>query len=93
MERAEVAAGRVLIREGELDDRFYVLFAGMLAVSQRAMGARSVLRPGEYFGEVAPALGIPRTATVSALTPAVVASCDRATFDELIRPMFADDNG
>jgi hypothetical protein len=28
---------------------------------------------------------------VSAITPAVVASCDRETFDELIRPLFADD--
>ena len=36
-------------------------------------------------------MSVPRTATVSALTPAVVASCDRATFDELVRPLFADD--
>jgi CRP-like cAMP-binding protein len=32
------------------------------------------------------------TATVSAMTPAVVASCDRATFDEFVRPFFADDD-
>ena len=32
-----------------------------------------------------------RTASVRALTPAVVASCDRASFDELLRPLFADD--
>jgi CRP-like cAMP-binding protein len=92
MEREEVPSGTVLIREGATDDRFYVLIAGMLAVSQRDLGARSLLRPGEYFGEVTPAMGIPRTATVSALTPAVVASCDRATFDELVRPLFADDD-
>jgi CRP-like cAMP-binding protein len=92
MEREEVPSGTVLIREGETDDRFYVLLAGVLAVSQRALGARGLLRPGEYFGEVTPAMGIPRTATVSAMTPAVVASCDRATFDELVRPLFADDD-
>jgi cAMP-dependent protein kinase regulator len=92
MEREEVAPGTVLIREGETGDRFYVLLAGVLAVSQRDVGARSLLRPGEYFGEVAPAMGIPRTATVSAMTPAVVASCDPATFDELVRPLFADDD-
>jgi CRP-like cAMP-binding protein len=91
MEREEVAPGTVLMREGDLDDRFYVVLAGILAVSQRGLGARSVLRPGDYFGEVAPAMGVPRTATVSAMTPAVVASCDRATFDELVRPLFADD--
>jgi NTE family protein len=91
MFREEVAPGTVLVREGEPDDRFYVLLSGVLAVSQRDLGARSVLRPGEYFGEVAPAMGVARTATVSAMTPAVVASCDRATFDELLRPLFADD--
>src|SRR6266576_161029 len=85
MEREEVAPGTVLVREGEPDDRFYVLLAGVLAVSQRDLGARSVLRPGDYFGEVAPAMSVLRTATVSAMTPAVVASCDRATFDELLR--------
>ena len=91
MEREEVAPGAVLIREGELDDRFYVLLSGVLAVSQHDLGARSVLRPGDYFGEVAPAMDVPRTATVSAMTPAVVASCDRAAFDEFVRPLFADD--
>jgi hypothetical protein len=32
----------------------------------------------------------PRTASVHALVPSVVASCDRATFDEFVRPLFAD---
>jgi CRP-like cAMP-binding protein len=91
LERQEVAPGTVLMREGDPDDRFYVLLTGVLAVSQRDVGARSILRPGDYFGEVAPAMSVPRTATVSAMTPAVVASCDRATFDELVRPLFADD--
>ena len=35
-------------------------------------------------------MDIPRTATVRALTPATVASCDRATFDEFIKPLFAE---
>jgi CRP-like cAMP-binding protein len=91
MEREEVAPGTVIVREGEPGDRFYVLFAGMLSVNQRDLGSRGVLRPGDYFGEVALAMGMPRTATVTAITPAVIASCDRATFDELLRPLFADD--
>jgi ATP-binding cassette subfamily B protein len=91
MEREEVAPGRAIVREGDPGDRFYVLFAGMLSVSNTAMGRRDVLRPGDYFGEVALAMGVPRTATVTAITPAVVASCDRETFDEFLRPLFADD--
>ena len=62
----------------------------MLSVSQSALGPRRVLVPGDYFGEVALAMDIPRTATVRALTPATVASCDQATFDEFIRPLFSD---
>jgi len=91
MEREEIAPGTVVVREGEPGDRFYVLFSGMLSVSQASLGNRGVLRPGDYFGEVALARDVPRTATVAAITPAVVASCDRATFDELLRPLFADD--
>jgi CRP-like cAMP-binding protein len=59
-------------------------------VSQSALGGRSILRAGEYFGEVALAMDVPRTATVTAMTPCVVASCDAETFDELLRPLFAD---
>jgi cAMP-dependent protein kinase regulator len=91
MEREEVGPGAVLIREGEPGDRFFVVFAGMLSVSQQARGHMGVLRPGDYFGEVALTMDVPRTATVAAMTPAVVASCDRETFDELLRPLFADD--
>jgi CRP-like cAMP-binding protein len=93
LEREEVAAGTALVREGEPGERFYFVFAGMLSVSNRAMGTRSVLKPGDYFGEVALAMDVPRTATVTAITPAVVASCDRDTFDEILRPLFADDGG
>ncbi len=91
MEREEIAPGTAIVREGEPGDRFYVLFAGMLSVSWSAIGRRDVLRPGDYFGEVSLAMDVPRTATVTAITPAVVASCDRATFDEFLRPLFADD--
>jgi Cyclic nucleotide-binding domain len=91
MEREEVAPGTVIVREGEPGDRFYVVFAGMLSVTQASFPGRKLLRPGDYFGEVALARDVPRTATVIAITPAVVASCDRETFDELIRPIFAED--
>jgi len=91
MRREDVPAGGAVVEEGDDGDRFYVVLTGMFTVSQTSMGARSVLRPGDYFGEVALTMGIPRTASVRALTAATVASCDRATFDEFIRPLFADD--
>jgi CRP-like cAMP-binding protein len=91
MTREDVAAGEAVVQEGEPGERFYVVLSGLMTVSQADLGPRGVLRPGAYFGEVALAMNIPRTASVRALTPATVASCDRATFDELIRPLFADD--
>lgn len=92
MQREDVPTGAGVVIEGQPGDRFYVVLAGIFAVSKGGgLGPRAVLRPGEYFGEVALAMHIPRTASVRALTPATVASCDQATFDEFIRPFFADD--
>jgi CRP-like cAMP-binding protein len=90
MEREEIPAGAGVVIEGQEGDRFYVVLSGMLAVDQESRGAQRVLRPGAYFGEVALAMDMPRTASVHALTPVTVASCDRATFDEFIRPLFSD---
>ncbi len=90
MRREQVAAGSTVVREGDDGDRFYVVLSGMLTVSQQSLGERRVLKPGDYFGEVALAMNVPRTASVRAMTPAVVASCDRETFDELIKPLFSD---
>jgi len=92
MRREEVGVGAAPVVEGDEGDRFYVVLNGIFAVSKMGgLGPRAVLRPGDYFGEVALAMHIPRTATVRALTPSTVASCDQRTFDEFIRPLFADD--
>jgi CRP-like cAMP-binding protein len=92
MRREEVAGGQAPVVEGEDGDRFYVVLNGIFAVSNLGSTPRRMLRPGDYFGEVALALDIPRTASVRAMTKSTVASCDRATFDELLRPLFADDD-
>jgi CRP-like cAMP-binding protein len=89
MRREDVQPGHGVVIEGETNDRFYVVLGGIFAVTQEALGARRLLRPGDYFGEVAAAMKVPRTATVRALTPGTVASCDRETFDEFVRPLFS----
>ena len=91
MEREEVAPGATVVRQGEPGDRFYVVLSGLLNVVQEERGERRMLRPGDWFGEVALAMRIPRTASVRAVTSAVVASCDSETFDDVLRPLFADD--
>jgi CRP-like cAMP-binding protein len=91
MQREEVGAGHGIMSEGDQGDRFYVLLSGLLGVTTAAMGAKRILRAGDYFGEVALAMDVPRTATVRALTNATVASCDRETFDEFVRPLLSAD--
>jgi ATP-binding cassette subfamily B protein len=90
MTREELPAGVPVVSEGENGDRFYVVLSGMLSVSQESRGKQGILRPGDYFGEVALAMHVPRTASVRTLTPVTLASCDIDTFDEYIRPLFAE---
>jgi ATP-binding cassette, subfamily B, bacterial len=91
MRREEIRGGEAPIVEGEEGDRFYVILNGVFAVSNLGAMPRRMLRPGDYFGEVALTMDIPRTANVRALTPSTVASCDKETFDTYLRPLFADD--
>jgi CRP-like cAMP-binding protein len=91
MQRQQIEPGQPVVVEGEEGNHFYCVLSGVLAVSnQGGLGPRRVLRPGDYFGEVALAMDVPRTASVTALTAVTVASCDRETFDEFVRPLFAD---
>jgi CRP-like cAMP-binding protein len=89
MRREELGPGAPVVAEGDEGERFYVVLSGLLAVSQSDRGFRGVLKPGDYFGEVALAMDMPRTASVSPMTPVTLASCDRATFEELVLPLFS----
>jgi CRP-like cAMP-binding protein len=91
MVREEIPQGLAIVREDDRTDRFYVLLSGLAGVTQEGRSARAVIRPGETFGEVAPLMRMGRTATVTAMTRCVVASCDRETFDELLRPLYVSE--
>ena len=91
MAREEVAAGSPVVEQGDPGERFYVVLSGMLSVTQSDRGLRRILKPGDYFGEVALTMDIPRTASIYPMTPVTLASCDRETFEEFIRPLFAED--
>ncbi len=75
----EIGAGQCLIREGEAGDRYYAIADGTLAVTKGTELLRTVGR-GHGVGEVALLAGVPRTATVTAQTPASLLAIDADQF-------------
>jgi MFS family permease len=82
-----VEAGEVVVRQGDVADRFYVVDAGTMRVTQQRDGVETELRelgPGALFGEIGLLRNVPRTATVTATTPGVLYALDADAFGELV---------
>jgi hypothetical protein len=79
LEPIQLAAGEVLIREGEPGDRFYAIADGRLQVTIGGVAIATNVR-GDCIGEIALLHGVPRTATVTAASPATVFALARAAF-------------
>jgi hypothetical protein len=81
-EVVRVDATTTVISEGEPPDFFYVVIEGRLGVSARGEHAQRQtlddMRTGDYFGEIGLIEGIPRTATVTAVTPCTLLRIDGA---------------
>jgi CRP-like cAMP-binding protein len=73
-----LAAGETLITCGETDNRLYILVDGELDVSKDGVHINVQSDPGAVFGEVSVLLGIPHTASVSAITPSRLHVVDEA---------------
>ncbi len=81
--RVSVEAGEVVMEEGTVGDRFYVIDTGSATVS---VGGRRVaqLGPGDFFGEIALLDALSRTATVSAVTPMKMYEIKAADFTSFL---------
>jgi hypothetical protein len=76
--QVDVAAADVVIRTGDVGDRFYIVGNGLLTIET---GSQSVpVGPGGFFGEIALLRDIPRTATVRATTDARLYALERDDF-------------
>lgn len=88
MKRQTFAAGEVIVRQGEVGDKFYIIESGEVSVSGEKDGVpfRDVtLRSGDFFGEVALLTGEPRNATVIAKEPVEVLTLAKEHFDEALK--------
>jgi MFS family permease len=83
--RRPVRAGEVVIREGDIGDRFYLISEGELDISVAGEHIRT-RHPGEGVGEIALLRDIPRTATVTAKTRGVLYALEREPFLDALRP-------
>lgn len=89
LEARDVGDGTVIIRKGEPGDTMYFLVSGEATVE---LAEPVVLKPGNFFGEMALLFGEPRSATVVATRPSVLLLLDVADLRELAgrRPELVD---
>ena len=74
-----VASGRVIIAEGEVGDRFYLIESGAVVVTQDGRELRRE-QAGDFFGEIALLRDVPRTATVTTTEDSVFRVLEREDF-------------
>lgn len=77
--RVEVAAGEVVVRQGEPGAEYFAVISGRLVVSRDGEDLADLTR-GDAFGEIALIREVPRTATVRAATDAVLLAVEREPF-------------
>ena len=81
----QVPANRVVVSQGDVGDRFYLIVRGTLEVTQAdSDGVLNILEDGDYFGEIALLERRPRTATVRARAPSILLSLASQHFERLL---------
>lgn len=76
--------GRVLAREGETGEAFFVIVSGSATATIGGIQV-GLLGPGLFFGEMALLDGGPRVATVTAQSPMDLLVLSRSDFDALLK--------
>ena len=83
-----IPAGKVLIKEGRLGSEFLIIASGQADVTKstgHGISKVAELHGGEFVGEIALLNGVPRTATVTAVTDVTAYVSNAAEFREILR--------
>jgi CRP-like cAMP-binding protein len=78
----------VIFREGDIGDAFYLIVSGSIRISTIVPGigeeALTILREGEYFGEMALIDDVPRSASAIANEATIMLQIGKADFRKLL---------
>ena len=83
-----IPPGGVIVSEEEMGDALYIIIYGTARVSHEVNGERlniALLRAGDYFGEWSLLTGLPRTASVVAVTRVEALRVEYGPFQEFIQ--------
>jgi serine/threonine protein kinase len=78
----DYAAGNEIVKEGEMDERFYVIVSGDCIVESNGITV-GLMAAGNCFGESSYVTGTKRTATIKAKEPVTVLSVSATLLEQL----------
>ncbi|NLH42537.1 MAG: mechanosensitive ion channel [Planctomycetes bacterium] len=88
VKRTRFTYGETLMRQGDTGESFYALVQGTvhgsITNSDAAQPIEFDLHPGALFGEMSMLTGLPRSATMTAVTNCELIEFDRAAFTQLL---------
>jgi CRP/FNR family cyclic AMP-dependent transcriptional regulator len=84
----EFKAGEIIFKEGEKGDKLYIILSGSVRISKQIPGsgeeALAVLKPGDFFGEMALIDDVERSADAIANEKSSILSIDKNSFESLL---------
>ncbi|MBQ4437425.1 cyclic nucleotide-binding domain-containing protein [bacterium] len=83
----KIKAGTVVFKQGDEGNKFYLIQEGNIHLERFDNSLKTldiVLKPGNFFGEMALVKNIPRTATAEAVTDSLLFTLDKESFCNVI---------
>jgi potassium-dependent mechanosensitive channel len=84
--RKRFAAGQIVFKENDPGESFYIILSGQVEIFSEKKGTSlSLLKAGEFFGEISLLTGMPRPSTVRALEETSLFIVDRTALQKLLK--------